>query len=67
MTSPIPDVLQGSTVTLVVRGRNFTFSLEAVAKGDGMKGEPVTVQRAGSLTRVHATVVDQRTVEMKVE
>jgi flagella basal body P-ring formation protein FlgA len=62
----VPDVLRGSTVRLVVRGRNFRLSVEAVAKEDGMRGKEIIVQRIGSATRVHATVLDQRTVEMTV-
>jgi flagella basal body P-ring formation protein FlgA len=66
-TQTIPDVLQGSAVTLIVKGKNFWFSLDAVAKEDGMKGQQVTVQRAGSSARVQATVINQNRVEMKIQ
>lgn len=66
-TQTIPDVLQGAAVTLIVKGRNFCFSLDAVVKEDGMRGQQVTVQRTGSSARVQATVISQNSVEMRIQ
>jgi flagellar basal body P-ring formation protein FlgA len=67
ITQTIPDVLQGSAVKLIVKGKNFCFSVDAVAKDDGVKGQLVTVQRAGSSARVQATVMNQNSVEMRIQ
>jgi flagella basal body P-ring formation protein FlgA len=66
IVEPVPDVLQGSTVKLVVKGKNFTFSSNAIAGEDGMKGEQIIVRRVGSPGRLQARVVDRSTVEVPV-
>lgn len=67
LAQPVPDVLQGSAVRIVVKGRNFKLSLDGVARGDGVIGQQVMVQRMGSTARVQATVLDSKTVEMQVQ
>ena len=67
LTQAVPDVLQGSPVTLLVKGRNFRLSLDAVAKEDGVRGRHVMVQRVGGTARLQATVLDPKTVEMRVQ
>jgi flagella basal body P-ring formation protein FlgA len=63
----VPDIRQGAMVTLLVKGKNFSFSTDAMAKQDGMKGDHVFVQRMGSGARVLATVLDANTVEMRIQ
>lgn len=67
VTEPVPDVPQGTPVTLIVTGNHIRLSMEAVAKEDGMRGHRVAVQRVGSTARVEATVLDRKTVEMRVD
>ena len=67
VTEPVPDVPQGTPVTLIVTGNHIRLSMEAVAKEDGMRGHRVAVQRVGSTARVKATVLDRKTVEMRVD
>jgi flagella basal body P-ring formation protein FlgA len=67
MLQQVPEVRQGSMVMLVVKGRNFSFSTDAMVKQDGMRGEQVLVQRVGGSARVRATVVDANTVEMRIQ
>jgi len=67
LVEQVPDVFQGSPVTLIVRGRNFRLTLDAVAREDGVKGGRVSVQRKGNNACVRATVLDQTTVEMVVQ
>jgi flagella basal body P-ring formation protein FlgA len=67
LTQAVPDIIRGASVTLIVKGKNFRFSVNAVAREDGMKGEQLTVQRTGSGARFQATVLDTRTVEMTIQ
>lgn len=66
LTEPVPAVAQGSPVTLIVQGTNVRFSMAAIARQDGRKGERVSVQRSGSSARLHAVVVDDTTVQMTI-
>jgi flagella basal body P-ring formation protein FlgA len=67
LTEPVPLVVQGSQVVLIVQGQGVRFSTDAIARQDGRRGERIMVQRAGSSARLQAMVIDAKTVQMVIQ
>jgi flagella basal body P-ring formation protein FlgA len=67
LLEPVPLIAQGSHVTLVVKTKGIRLSMDAIVKEDGFRAKQVDVLKVGSRTRVRATVIDEKTVEMEIQ
>jgi flagella basal body P-ring formation protein FlgA len=61
---PVPLVMHGQVVRLVVRRGPVTLSTQAIARADGRRGEIIPVQQMGTHGRLKAKVTDAQTVEL---
>ena len=67
MMERIPVLKQDDRVTIAVRSNYSTVTANGIVEEDGGIGDFITVQRVGSHQRVHAQVIDARTVEIRID
>lgn len=67
MFEPVPLVMQGDRVNVLVRAGSVMLSAEGVAREDGQQGDMIHVSVQGRGERLKARVQNQRTVAVLVE
>ncbi|MFZ4619142.1 MAG: flagellar basal body P-ring formation chaperone FlgA [Bacteroidota bacterium] len=63
----IPAVKRDQPVSILVKAENLTIGSAGIAKEDGLIGEEILVQRAGTRETVRAKIVGQSIVEIEVK